>query len=126
MIGASVPSMIGASVPSMIAASMPPMIAASVPPMIGASVPPMIGASVPPMIGVGNPQIMRKSDAGHGASSPRRLHAHDDGVGRLVVQPAPVPVGDQWRHHGQQQQRAHQAPAEADRPPVQPGDPQAE
>ncbi len=110
----------------MIAARVPPTIGASMPPTIGASMPPTIGASMPSMIGVGNPQIMRKSDAGHGASSPRRLHAHDDGVGRLVVQAAPVPVGDQWRHHGQKQQCAHQAPAEADRPPVQPGDPQAE
>jgi 3-deoxy-7-phosphoheptulonate synthase len=41
-----------------------------------------------------------------------------DGVGRPVVQPAQVAVGDERRHDGEQQEGAHQGPEEPDRPPV--------
>ena len=49
--------------------------------------------------------------------------ADDDGVGGPVVQAAQVAVGDQRRDDGQQQQRAHQAPEQPDRPAVQARDP---
>ena len=56
----------------------------------------------------------------------RQVMPADDGVGRFVVQAAPVTVDDQRRHHAEQQHRPDQAPADADRPAVQPGHPHAE
>ena len=64
----------------------------------------------------------RRSDPDHAA----RSDPDHDGVGRPVVQPAQIAIGDERRHDEQQQNGAHQGPAQPDRAAVYPYHPDAQ